>query len=46
MEKDSDLTETGTKAVELKECERLADKGSILETTERNLLHSIILVFF
>lgn len=46
MEKDSDLTETGTKAVELKGCEHPADKGSILETTERNLLHSIILVFF
>lgn len=41
MEKDSDLLETGTKGVERKVCERLPAKGSIIETTERNLLRSI-----
>lgn len=44
MEKDIDLPETGTKGVGLKLCERLPGKGSITETTEGNLLHSIIQV--
>ena len=46
MEKDSDLPETGTKGVGLEVGERLPGKGSIIETTERNLLHSIMQVLF
>ena len=41
MEKDNDLPETGTKGVGLKVCRRLTGNGSIIETTERDLLHSI-----
>ena len=44
MEKDSDLPETGTEGVGLTEDERLPGKGSMIETTERNLLHSIMQV--
>ena len=44
MEKDSDLPETGTEGVGLTVDERLPGKGSMIETTERNLLHSIMQV--
>ena len=42
MVKDSDLPEAGTEGVGLEVDERLPGKGSIIETTERNLLHSIM----
>lgn len=45
MEKDSDLPETATKGLGLRVCVRLPGKGSIIETTERNLLRSMIRVF-
>lgn len=41
MEKDSDLSGTGTKGIGLKVCERPPGNGSIIEATERDLLHSI-----
>ena len=44
MEKDSDLPETGIEGVGLEVHERLPGKGSIIETTEWNLLHSIMQV--
>ena len=41
MEKDSDLPGTGTRGIGLEVCEHPPGNGSIIETTERNLLHSM-----
>lgn len=44
MEKDSDLPETGIEGLGLEVDESLPGKDSIIESSERNLLHSLMQV--